>query len=856
MRYCTNLAGGIVSNASDEDVFETVAERAPIMLWMGDHTGKCVYLNAAQREFWGVEPDNLSSFDWGQTVHPDDKGALGAAFGPAMESKKAFQVEARYRRSDGVFRTLLTKAEPRFDTSGRFIGMIGVNEDVTQQREAQQKLLTESRVSAILNETGSAIAAKLDLSEIVQIVTDAGVELTGAQFGAFFYNVLNDAGESYTLYTLSGVPKEAFSRFPMPRNAAIFAPTFAGQGTIRSDDIIKDPRYGHNAPYKGMPEGHLPVRSYLAVPVRSRSGDVLGGLFFGHSQPAIFDQRAEKLMAGLAGQASIAIDNARLFEASQKELKQRRAAEEKLRALNIALEQRNAEEATQRGKAEERFRLLIQSVTDYAIYMLDKEGRVSSWNPGAERFKGYTAGEIIGEHFSRFYTEEDRAAEIPRIALETAEVTGRFEAEGWRVRKDGTRFWANVIIDPIRGEDGRLIGFAKVTRDLTEKREAEERLRQSQKMEAVGQLTGGLAHDFNNLLAGISGSMEMIQTRLAQGRAQEVDRYLLAAQGAVKRAAALTHRLLAFSRRQTLDPRPTSTNGLIFCLEELVRRTMGPSIQVEVVGASGVWPILVDPNQLENAILNLCINARDAMPDGGKLTIETANKWLDARAARLQDLPEGQYVSICVTDTGTGMAPEIVGKVFEPFFTTKPLGEGTGLGLSMVYGFARQSGGQVRIYSEVGQGTTMCLYLPRHNADAVADEELPPPQRPATVGEGEVVLVIDDEPTIRMLIGELLAESGYAVIEAPDGPAGLKVLESNARIDLLITDVGLPGGMNGRQVADAARVSRPDLKVLFITGFAENAVVGKGRLEKGMFVATKPFKMDELAARIREIISQ
>ena len=280
-----------------------------------------------------------------------------------------------------------------------------------------------------------------------------------------------------------------------------------------------------------------------------------------------------------------------------------------------------------------------------------------------------------------------------------------------------------MIIDPIRTEDGRLIGFAKVTRDLTEKRATEERLRQSQKMEAVGQLTGGLAHDFNNLLTGISGSMEMMKTRMAQGRTQEFDRYFMAAQGALKRAAALTHRLLAFSRRQTLDPQPTNTNRLILGLEELVRRTMGPSIEVEVVGASGVWPILVDPNQLENAILNLCINARDAMPDGGKLTIETANKWLDERAARQQDLPVGQYVSVCVTDTGTGMPPDVVAKAFEPFFTTKPLGEGTGLGLSMVYGFARQSGGQVRIYSEVGQGTTMCIYLPRHNADATADEE-------------------------------------------------------------------------------------------------------------------------------------
>jgi PAS domain S-box-containing protein len=717
-------------------------------------------------------------------------------------------------------------------------------------------LRAEAHALQVLNRTGAAIAARLDLAEIVQIVTDAGVELTAAEFGAFFYNVRNDAGESYTLYTLSGVPREAFSEFPMPRNTAIFAPTFAGQSIVRSDDILKDPRYGHNAPYKGMPEGHLPVRSYLAVPVHSRSGEVLGGLFFGHSQPGVFGARAEKLMTGLAGQASVAIDNSHLFDASQKEIAHRKFVEEKLLQLNLTLEERIAEEVAQRGKAEDRFRLLVQSVTDYAIYMLDPDGRVSSWNPGAERLKGYLADEIIGEHFSRFYTEEDKQAGIPRIALETAKRAGRFEAEGWRVRKDGSRLWANVIVDPIRKDDGTLIGFAKVTRDLTEKREAEERLRQSQKMESVGQLTGGLAHDFNNLLAGISGSLEMMQARLAQGRIQEVDRYFLAAQGAVKRAAALTHRLLAFSRRQTLDPRPININQLLAGLEELVRRTMGPSIEVEIVGTSGMWPVLADPNQLENAILNLCINARDAMTDGGKLTVETANKWLDARAAREQDLPEGQYVSVCVTDTGTGMPPDVVAKAFEPFFTTKPLGEGTGLGLSMVYGFARQSGGQVRIYSEVGQGTTMCIYLPRHNADAAPDEGPEISGPPRAHGEGEVVLVIDDEPTIRMLIGELLAESGYAVIEAPDGPAGLKVLESNARIDLLITDVGLPGGMNGRQVADAARVSRPNLKVLFITGYAENAVVSKGRLEKGMFVATKPFKMDTLAARIREIINQ
>jgi PAS domain S-box-containing protein len=524
------------------------------------------------------------------------------------------------------------------------------------------------------------------------------------------------------------------------------------------------------------------------------------------------------------------------FAKVTRDLTERRAAEEELR------------------RSEERFRLLVQSVTDYAIYMLDPDGRVTSWNPGAERFKGYRADEIIGEHFSRFYSEEDREADLPRLVLEKARREGRFEAEGWRVRKDGSRFWASVIIDPVRDDDGNLIGFAKVTRDLTEKRAIEEQLRQSQKMEAVGQLTGGLAHDFNNLLTGISGSLEVMKVRMAQGRTAEFDRYFMAAQGAVKRAAALTHRLLAFSRRQTLDPRPTNINRLLSSLEELIRRTMGPHVEVEVVGASGLWPTLIDPNQLENAVLNLCINARDAMPDGGKLTIETANKWLDERAALKHDLPMGQYVSLCVTDTGTGMRPEVIARAFEPFFTTKPLGEGTGLGLSMIYGFARQSGGQVRVYSEVGQGTTMCLYLPRHDAEVLpdGDETTATPSDP--IGEGEVVLVIDDEPTIRMLIAEVLAESGYAVIEAQDGPAGLRILESNARIDLLITDVGLPGGMNGRQVADAARVSRPDLKVLFITGYAENAIMRRGRLENGMFILTKPFQMEILASRIREII--
>jgi nitrogen-specific signal transduction histidine kinase len=387
------------------------------------------------------------------------------------------------------------------------------------------------------------------------------------------------------------------------------------------------------------------------------------------------------------------------------------------------------------------------------------------------------------------------------------------------------------------------------TQELTEAHEA---LRQAQKMEAIGQLTGGIAHDFNNLLMGISGSLELIERGLAKHGVPGFERYVHGAQSSARRASALTQRLLAFSRRQTLDPKPTDINRLIFGLEEMIRRTVGPAIEVEVVGQAGLWPARIDAAQLENAVLNLAINARDAMPDGGRITIETANKWLDERGARERDLTPGQYLSICVTDTGAGIPKDIVGRIFDPFFTTKPIGEGTGLGLSMVHGFVRQSDGQVRVYSEPDKGTTMCLYLPRYMGD-IADDA-PQDASVPELGSGETVLIIDDEPTVRMLMRDVLSEAGYRVLEAQDGPSGLRYLQTEPRLDLLITDVGLPGGMNGRQVADAARISRPGLKVLFVTGFAENAVLGNGHLPPGMEVITKPFLVADLAAKVSEII--
>jgi signal transduction histidine kinase len=395
---------------------------------------------------------------------------------------------------------------------------------------------------------------------------------------------------------------------------------------------------------------------------------------------------------------------------------------------------------------------------------------------------------------------------------------------------------------------------ARVHEAVNERMQVEEALRQSQKMEAIGQLTGGLAHDFNNLLTGILGNLDLLEMRLGQGRVADLERYIIAARGIAQRASTLTHRLLAFARRQTLDPKPTDINRLVAGMEELIRRTMGELYQIEVVRAAGLWAAYIDQNQLENALLNLCINARDAMLNGGRLTIETANRWLDEHVARRRDLPAGQYVSLSVTDTGTGMPPEVAERIFDPFFTTKAAGKGTGLGLSMIHGFMRQSGGEIRVYSEVGRGTTVCLYLPRHYGEA---EELGPTveQRVAeSPGSGETILVVDDEPSVRTLVVEVLEELGYLAIEAGDGPTALRLLQSVSSVDLLITDLTLPGGINGREVADRARTLRPSIRVLFITGYAENSVISNGQLQPGVQLLHKPFSMQVLASRVKNIL--
>ncbi len=511
-----------------------------------------------------------------------------------------------------------------------------------------------------------------------------------------------------------------------------------------------------------------------------------------------------------------------------------------LKAANLILEQRVEERTAERDR--------VWQLTNDLMATARLDGYLVQVNPAWTRLLGWVEAELLTRPFVEFINSGDHAEAASVVArLAAGEVVTGFVDRV--LASDGsfrTIMWTAV-------PDGGSDLFYIIGRDLTEQHRTEEALRQAQKMEAVGQLTGGLAHDFNNLLTGMMGNLELLQHRVARGRLEDLDRFILAAQGAGRRAASLTQRLLAFSRRQTLDPRPTDVNRLINGLEDMLRRTMGPETSMEVVGAGGLWTACIDAGQLENALLNLCINARDAMPDGGRLTIETANKWLDDRSARERDLPPGQYLSICVTDTGSGMDQHTIDRAFEPFFTTKPLGHGTGLGLSMIYGFARQSGGQVRIYSELGMGTTICIYLPRYVGDAEDDVEEMVAALPDH-GSG-TILIVDDEATIRHLVDEVLDEVGYTVIGAADGAAGLKVLQSGARIDLLITDVGLPNGMNGRQVADAGRSLRPGLKVLFITGYAENAAVGNGHLEPGMELLTKPFTLDALTSKVNEMMA-
>jgi len=499
-----------------------------------------------------------------------------------------------------------------------------------------------------------------------------------------------------------------------------------------------------------------------------------------------------------------------------------------------------------------RYRLLIEAITDYAIYMLDADGRISSWNPGAQRFKGYTQAEILGQHFSRFYTDEDRATDLPRRALAAAANDGRFEGEGWRVRKDGSRMWAHVIIDPIRSESGELLGFAKITRDITEKREAQkaleaarEQLFQSQKLDAIGQLTGGVAHDFNNLLMAILGSLELVKRRLPHDPriTPLINNAILGAE----RGASLTQRMLAFARKQELKLGPVEVASLVRGMTGLLERSLGPSIRIQTRFPRNLPAAHTDANQLESALLNLTVNARDAMPNGGLIQVTAVAETL-AEGSSL-GLPAGGYVRLSVADEGEGMDPATLARATEPFFTTKGVGKGTGLGLSMVHGLAEQSGGRLSIRSRPGEGTVVDIWLPE--AQPLADttviagkarEPALPRLTPLTV------LAIDDDSLVLLNTVAMLEDLGHRVFPATSAVEGLAILRREA-VDLVVTDYAMPQ-VNGVQLAEAVQRERPGTPVILATGYAELAASDETRLPR----LAKPFLQDDLEHVMRTVM--
>ena len=496
--------------------------------------------------------------------------------------------------------------------------------------------------------------------------------------------------------------------------------------------------------------------------------------------------------------------------------------------------------------AERHFRLLVQGVTDYAIFMLDPQGHVTNWNAGAQRIKGYTPEEIVGEHFSRFYTPEDREAGLPQRALETAREAGRYEAEGWRVRKDGSRFWANAVLDAVHDDDGKLIGFAKITRDMTEKREAQlqlqesrEQLFRSQKMEALGQLTGGLAHDFNNLLTAILGGCDLALRNLSDE--ERLKRMLDGIRNSAQRGATITKQLLAFARAQQLELKPVDLKAFLSDISTLLRPSVRSNIELITEISDHVWNVEADPGALELALLNLAFNARDAMKEGGTLKISATNELLKGKPEGLR----GEHVALRVSDTGEGMSRDVMERVFEPFFTTKSYGEGTGLGLSQVFGFAKQIGGAVTVESELGKGSTLTLYLPVSRGALAPD---------AKIESGHFrgrVLLVEDDVFVAELAAGMLNELGFEAVVTHSAKEALERLSGEQRPTLVFTDIVMPGGISGIELAQKVRARFPELPVLLTTGYSEQ-VAGN----HGFPVLHKPYELSSLAEGLAKLLKQ
>jgi PAS domain S-box-containing protein len=818
--------------ALSEESLRLATDAAEIGTWDLDLVNNQLAWPARTKAMFGISPDVPCSMDdFYAGLHPDDLEATSAAFAGAIDPDRRATYDVEYRtigKEDGVIRWVAAKGKGLFEEQ-RCVRAIGTAINITQRRAAasrqaflvglwdQLRMLTTPQ--DIMNAAVAALGRHLSASRVGygQIQPDNETIIFDS---ISEYGVLPLIGA----YPLSGLGADNVARQRL------------GQ-TVVCGDVSADPAQ-REVDWAASQTG-----AFVSVPL-IRDGEFRVIMYVTDRLPRTWNAEDVALIEDVAARTWDAVERAH--------------AEAALRVAKESLEQQVELRTGELQESQARLRTIFE--TSYQFQgLIALDGTLLDANATSLAAINERLQDIAGQKYweTPWFTGTPGAPELIRFWVSDA-------ANGATIRQElalrlpaGERIF-DVSLRPIRDMRGEVIAMVPEAVETTDRRRTEEALRQAQKMEAVGQLTGGIAHDFNNLLAGIMGSLELLQRRLMSGRTDGVERYCAAAITSAQRASALTQRLLAFARRQPLDPKMVDSNRLVASMEDLLRRSLGPGIALEMVLAGGLWPTMSDPNQLESAILNLAINARDAMPEGGSLTIETGNAFLDDAYCRAQadEVRPGQYVQVSVTDTGTGMTPEIIAKAFDPFFTTKPTGQGTGLGLSMVYGFVKQSDGHVRIYSEAGQGTTFKIYLPRYRgrtdeAEAGMDTNASDEFRAEA---GETVLVVDDEPTVRMLVMETLEELGYDAIEANDGPAGLTVLQSEARVDLLVTDVGLPG-LNGRQLADAARVTRPGLKVLFMTGYAHNAAIGQGTaLEPGMEIMTKPFALDDLAKKIRDMI--
>ena len=758
--------------------------------------------------------------DFAACLHPDDRAMALHALAAALDAQAGAGCDVEFRtigRDDSALRWVAIKGRAHFDAQGQMRRCSGTVVDVTARQGAERR-------QACLVELGDCLR-RLDSTE--DIAREAA-RLLGAALGcarAGYAVIRGDVTFVEADWTDGDAVSTRGPRAFASLGEAFCAPLLAGDILV-IDDVKTHPATQFNA------AAFRSVRIGALINVPLMESGVLSALAYAqHTTAHHWSDDEIGLVKDVAD---------RTWEASG-----RAKAVQALRKLNASLEEEISLRTTQRDR--------MWRLSSDLMLVADFNGMIDSVNPAWTASLGWQESDLIGRNLLDLAHPNDRAA-MRAFFADVAVRQPVKSMEGRYLRRDGGYVWlswrAAADANSVHAV-GRDINFEREQADAL--RAAEEALRQSQKMEAVGQLTGGIAHDFNNLLQGITGSLDLVEKRFAEGRFEELGKFLSAARKSASRAAGLTHRLLAFSRRQPLDPKPLLANPLVASMEELLRRTMGERIEISIALAPDLWLTLCDPNQLESAILNLAINARDAMPDGGGLVIETCNTRLEPGTAALPDVRPGEYVCIGVTDTGTGMAPSVLKQAFEPFYTTKPIGQGTGLGLSMIYGFAKQSGGYAQIISALGEGTTVRICLPRFEGAVMAAEAAGLGTEPARLPCGATVLVVEDEPVVRDLVLEVLHDLGLNALEASSGTAGLEILQSRQAVDLLVTDIGLPG-LNGRQMADAARLLRPRLKILFMTGYAENATLPDGVGIPGVEMITKPFLIDVLAARVSAML--